>query len=252
MQLRPRSILAPNASPMTLDGTITYLVGERRVAIIDPGCADRMHIDAIAAAAAAVREAAATILLTHHHPDHAAGALELGTLLQAPVLSLAAGTLHDGQAVSTDAGELVVLATPGHAPDHAAFHWPAADAIFCGDLMMGGLDTTVVGAPEGDLGAYLESLDRLRAARPRTIYPSHGPPFTDPDAALDRYVEHRAERERQVLVAVAAGARSVDAITDRVYGPALDEELRPFATAAVEAYLEHLRRDGRLPDGATW
>jgi glyoxylase-like metal-dependent hydrolase (beta-lactamase superfamily II) len=250
MQLRPRSILAPNPSPMTLDGTITYLVGRRRVVIIDPGSHASQHLDAIAAA---VQDAAhRSILLTHHHPDHAAGALELSTLLGAPMLSLAAGTLRDGQELDTDDGPVVVVATPGHAPDHAAFHWVAAQAIFCGDLMMGGLDTAVVAAPEGDLAAYLESLERLRALGPRVIYPSHGPPFTEPAAALDRYVEHRRQREAQVLEAIRAGESGEDAIASRVYGAGLDPELRPFARAAVAAYLDHLRATNRLPaDGST-
>src|SRR5690606_25042409 len=97
------------------------------------------------------------------------------------------GLLADGVSIETDHGELVVVRTPGHSPDHIALHWPAESAIFCGDLMMGGMDTAVVAAPEGDLAAYLDSLERLRSLRPRIIYPAHGPPLTDPDAALDRY-----------------------------------------------------------------
>jgi glyoxylase-like metal-dependent hydrolase (beta-lactamase superfamily II) len=275
--MKPRAILAPNASPMTMAGTITYLVGADHVAILDPGSADPRHLAAIAAA---VGDAdSATILLTHDHPDHATGARELAELLGAPaggrtgsgtgapaagprvaprgsraaglavpVRTLADGTLADGDAVPTDHGDLTVVATPGHCPDHAAFHWPAAAAVFCGDLMMGGLDTAVVAAPEGDVGAYLESLERLRALRPSVIYPAHGPPFTDPDGDIDRYVRHRREREAQVLAAVAAGARTADAITDRVYGDSIDPRLRDFARAAVVAYLRHLRETGRLPD----
>jgi glyoxylase-like metal-dependent hydrolase (beta-lactamase superfamily II) len=244
MQREPRSILAPNASPMTMGGTITYLVGERQVAIIDPGSAAVSHLDAILTAAGDAD--AATILVTHDHPDHAAGAPELAALLDAPVLAPGDGSLRDHQVVPTDHGELVALDTPGHAPHHASLHWPAADAIFCGDLMMGGIDTAVVAAPEGDVGAYLDSLERLRALAPRTIYPAHGPAFTDPLAALDRYVRHRAERQEQVLAAVHAGARTAGEIADRVYGAALEPALRSFALAAVRAYVQHLRATGRL------
>jgi glyoxylase-like metal-dependent hydrolase (beta-lactamase superfamily II) len=241
----PRAIVAPNPSPMTLDGTVTYVVGRRTVAIIDPGSAAREHLDALAAAT--VGAAIVRILVTHDHPDHSDGAGELADRLRTAVLSLVAGTLHDGDQIATDDGELVCVATPGHAPDHVAFHWPAARAIFCGDLMIGGMDTSVVAAPEGDLGAYLASLERVRSLRPRIIYPAHGPAFTDPDAALDRYVSHRVQRERQVLAALATGARDAAEITDHIYGPNLDAELREVALGAVEAYLEHLRTAGRLP-----
>ena len=249
MHREPRAILAPNASAMTMDGTITYLVGEKLVAIIDPGSAADTHIDAIAAAAGDAD--AVTILITHDHPDHAAGAAELAARLGAPVLDAAAGSLRDGQVIPTDHGDLVAVATPGHAPDHISLHWPAESAIFCGDLMMGGLDTAAVAAPEGDVGAYLASLERLRDLAPEIIYPAHGPAFTDPAAALDRYVAHRVRRQEEVLQAIAAGAKSAAEIAHRVYGPGLDPGLRAFAVAAVEAYLSHLRRSGRLDEGTT-
>jgi glyoxylase-like metal-dependent hydrolase (beta-lactamase superfamily II) len=246
MAAAPRSVLAPNASPMTMGGTISYVVGRRRAVILDPGSAEPAHLDALAAA---VRDAGnVSILLTHDHPDHSTGALDLARRLDAPVLSLGSGTLRDGQTIDTDEGELVVVSTPGHTPDHAAFHWPAARAAFCGDLMMGGLDTAVVAAPEGDLAAYLASLEKLRALRPEILYPAHGPPFTDPDAAIDRYLRHRARREQQVLDALAVGVRGLDEITTHVYGSGLDEGLRGFALAAIQAYLIHLRATGRLPD----
>lgn len=244
VQSVPRSILAPNASPMTLDGTVTYVVGRREAAVIDPGSSARHHLDAIAAAVADAE--VVRILITHDHPDHSGGAPELAALLGAPVLGLSDGTLSDGAHVGTDDGALVCVATPGHARDHAAFHWPEASAIFCGDLMMGGLDTSVVAVPEGDVGAYLDSLERLRSLRPRTIYPSHGPAFTDPDAAFSRYRAHRAERERQVLAALAGGVRDAAEIAEHVYGTSLHPDLRDFAIAAVEAYVEHLRATGRL------
>jgi glyoxylase-like metal-dependent hydrolase (beta-lactamase superfamily II) len=239
-----RSFLAPNASPMTLDGTRTYVIGVRRVAILDPGSAADSHIEALARAVADAD--VVTILVTHDHPDHSTGAGTLAARLGTAVRSIAAGCLRDGDGIDTDEGEIVTLHTPGHCPDHAAFQWPAESAIFCGDLMMGGLDTAVVAAPEGDVGAYLESLERLRSLRPKVIYPSHGPEFTDPDSALTRYVEHRRQREAQVLDAIGAGASGVAAITDHVYGDALDPRLRSFAEAAVVAYLEHLRRTDRL------
>jgi glyoxylase-like metal-dependent hydrolase (beta-lactamase superfamily II) len=245
----PRSILAPNASPMTMAGTVTYLVGQLDVAVIDPGSAAESHLAAIGHA---VRDArSVTILLTHDHPDHSTGALDLARRLDADVRALGDRSIRDGDVVPTDHGDLAALATPGHCPDHAAFHWPVASAIFCGDLMMGGLDTAVVAAPEGNIGAYLNSLERLRRLAPETIYPSHGPPFTDPAGAIDRYVRHREEREEQVLAAVSSGARTPADIADHVYGDSLDPRLRGFALGAIQAYLYHLHETGRLPDGVT-
>lgn len=257
---------------MTLEGTITYVVGRRRIAIIDPGSTDPAHLDALAAAAAEAERS--VVLVTHDHPDHNTGALELAERTGAPLLgghagrsggaragnekadsprraprdrkgsaprAAGGGLLADGMRIDTDDGELVVVRTPGHSPDHIALHWPDASAIFCGDLMMGGLDTAVVAAPEGDIGDYMRSLERLRELRPKVIYPAHGPAFTDPDEAIARYIRHRQERLAQVADALDAGYEDANSITDRIYGPSLDTALRPFAEAAVEAYVAHLR-----------
>ncbi|HEX6937910.1 MAG TPA: MBL fold metallo-hydrolase [Longimicrobiales bacterium] len=239
-----RTILAPNPSPMTLDGTRTFVVGRRRVAVIDPGPALGAHADAVADAIG--DGVVACLLVTHGHADHVEGAPALADRLGAPIRSHAAGTLRDGDAVETDAGTLVAVATPGHAPDHFAFHWPAGRAVFCGDLMTGGMDTALVAAPEGDLTAYLASLERVRALAPRVIHPAHGPAFEDPGAAIDAYIRHRREREAQVLAALAAGAASLDGIARAVYGPDLHRALREFTRGTTAAYLEHLERAGRV------
>ncbi|HEX2167303.1 MAG TPA: MBL fold metallo-hydrolase [Longimicrobiales bacterium] len=279
MHLRPRSFVAPNASPMTMEGTITYVVGQSTIAIIDPGSDDPAHLDRLAEVAAGARRT--VIIVTHAHPDHSTGALELADRTGAALLgghagrtggkaaaqdqkpqsgaqsavrtgkgeasrAAGGGLLADGVSVTTDEGDLIVMRTPGHAPDHISLHWPDASAIFCGDLMMGGLDTAVVAAPEGDIEAYLRSLERLRALRPSVIYPAHGPPFTDPDEAIDRYIHHREERLEQVIAALDAGDEDAGSIADRIYGASMDPSLRPFAEAAVEAYLNHLRGQGRI------
>lgn len=232
-----RTLLAPNASAMTLDGTRTYVVGEQKIAIIDPGPDDPVHLDAIASA---VADADAVILLTHQHPDHAAGAATLGRLIRAPVRSAAAGTLADSDVIATDAGALRALATPGHTPDHMALHWPAESAIFVGDLMMGGLDTALVAPPEGNLADYLASLDRLEAFAPAILYPSHGPAMTDGGAAFERYRLHRTNRLNKVRQALTAGMTDENALLTAVYGEQVPAELQDFARAALRAYVEYL------------
>jgi len=245
-----RSVLAPNPSPLTLEGTRSYLVGRERVAVIDPGPSDPAHLDAVAGLTG--DGVLVAVLITHAHPDHDEGADELAARFDAPVRSVHRGTLADGDRIETDAGALVAVATPGHTPDHIAFHWPAEGVVFCGDLMTGGLETALVAKPEGDLGAYLDSLDRVRALEPKVILPAHGPSFDDPPAALDAYIRHRREREAQVLTALeqaggAAGAPlDLDALVSAVYGAGLDPALRAPAAGAVLAYLEHLEATGRV------
>lgn len=239
-----RVIRAANPAPLTLDGTRTYVVGRERTAIIDPGPDLPEHIDAVAGIIGG--GVVVSILLTHDHPDHADGAAALAGRVGAPVLRLGAGLAH-GQGVQTDMGELITIATPGHTPDHAAFHWRETRAVFVGDLMLGGMDTALVAPPEGDLAAYLDSLDRVRALDARVLYPAHGPAFDDPPAAIARYIAHRKqrlERVREALEAARPLAVSAPRITRAVYGPELDESLRPAAEAATLAYLKWLERTG--------
>jgi glyoxylase-like metal-dependent hydrolase (beta-lactamase superfamily II) len=239
-----RTLLAPNASPLTLDGTRTYLVGRDRVVVIDPGSDAANHQDALVGLVAGA--AVTAVVVTHDHPDHLSGAVPLGERLDAPVRLRSRRSLRDGDRLDTDAGELVAVATPGHTPDHMALHWPAEDAVFCGDLLMGGQDSALVAPPEGRLGPYLASLDRIRRLLPRAIYPAHGPPILNPEATLDRYVRHRRERLERVLSSLRAGATDPESLLDGVYGSELAEPLRPAARAALRAYLEFLQAMGQV------
>ena len=218
---------------MTLDGTRTYIIGTRRIAIIDPGPLLDEHLANITAAAGSCD--AASVLVTHSHPDHSEGAMALAEMLDTRVESV-----RDRDIVETDAGALRAIATPGHTPDHISFWWAAERALFCGDLMMGGLDTALVAKPEGDLRDYLASLRVLRDLDPAIIFPAHGDFFTNPIQAIDNYTRHREERVAQVRAALEA-TRSIDAVLDQVYGSGLDPRLRPYAQAAVDAYVDYIR-----------
>lgn len=239
-----RTVLAPNAAPLTLDGTRTRLVGRDRVVIIDPGSAEASHLDAIAGLVAG--HAVSAVVVTHDHPDHVAGANELAERFGCAVRMARRRTLREGDRLDSDAGELVAVATPGHTPDHMALHWPAEAAVFCGDLMLGAHDTALVAPPEGRLGPYLASLERIRRLEPRVIHPAHGPSFDRPESALDRYVRHRELRLEQVRRALRDGAASYGELLGVVYGATLEPELERAATAALKAYLEHLQGRGEV------
>lgn len=253
------TLLAPNPSPMTLDGTRTFIVGRERAAVIDPGPDHPAHLDAILRALDG--RAPAVILLTHGHPDHAAAAGLLTARTGAPV-RMARGALvpfqdvipewvEDGEQIATDAGVLHAVATPGHAPEHLCFLWTGGPAehdraLIAGDMFMGGADTTLVAPPEGDLSAYLASLDRLQALRPSVIHPAHGPPIADADAAIGRYRAHRAERIAQVVRALRQGGTAAPGeLVDRVYGAELHPALRGAAEGSLRAILSHLAHTGR-------
>ncbi|HEU0055438.1 MAG TPA: MBL fold metallo-hydrolase [Longimicrobium sp.] len=263
------TLLAPNPSAMTLDGTRTFVVGRARPVVIDPGPDDPRHLDAILRALGGVAPVA--ILLTHSHADHAAATPALAARTGAPVLlgrgafrepfdpELVGRWLEEGDTVETDAGTLTAIATPGHAPEHFAFLWangnaPAGGALFAGDAFMGVGDTTLVSPPEGDLAAYLRTLDRVAAVDPSVLLPAHGPPIVDPRAAVVRYRTHRTERVAQVVRALReAGPSAPPALVDTVYGAALDPRLRTAALGSLLAILGYLSGEGRArenPDGS--
>jgi len=215
---------------MTLEGTNTYLFGSGPCVVIDPGSDDPGHLDAIRAAAAE-RGGIDLVLLTHSHGDHTAGADQL----EAEVLLPSGGEEHHG---------LRVLPTPGHAEDHVCF-LTGGGVCFSGDLVLG-LGSTIVPPGGNSLAAFMDSLALLQAEEIELIAPGHGPWITDPAAKLAEYVEHRQMRERRLLDALEAGERSRAELLAIVWDD-IPMELLPMAAMAMEAHLEKLEAEGRLP-----
>jgi glyoxylase-like metal-dependent hydrolase (beta-lactamase superfamily II) len=247
-------IVAPNPGAMTLEGTNTYLYGSDPCAVVDPGPDDAGHLEAVCAAAEE-RGGIGTILLTHSHGDHADGAGRLATLAAggAGGKSMRAGGGsgdREPRVVLPGNGEehggLRALATPGHAADHVCFL--TADRVcFSGDLVLGE-GSTFVPPDGGSLAAYMDSLRLLQAEPLELLCPGHGPWVTNPAAKLAEYVEHRELRERRLLAALDRGERSRAALLDEAWSD-VPPELRPAAALVMEAHLQKLAAEGRLPKG---
>lgn len=248
-------VLAPNPSPMTLDGTNTWILAEPDsdlAVVVDPGPLDPGHLRAVVATAERAGRRIALTLLTHGHPDHAAGAAYFAELTRAPVraldpaLRLGGEGLAAGDVVTTGGLELRVVPTPGHTADSLCFHLPADGAVLTGDTVLG-RGTTMVAHPDGRLGDYLGSLGRLRALTVEggvdTVLPGHGPVLADARGAVEFYLAHRADRLAQVETAVEAGHRTAEEVVARVYAE-VDRALWPAAELSVRAQLEYLRQRG--------
>ncbi len=250
---RATCLLAPNPSPMTLDGTNTWLIaepGSPSVVVVDPGPDDEGHLRRVHAEAVAGDRRVAKILLTHGHPDHSAGAARLAALTGAPVQAADparrlgpknAEGLADGDVVTAAGCELRVVAAPGHSADSVCLLLPADSALFTGDTVLG-RGTTVIAA-DGNLGDYLRTLGQLRdlteAREVGLLLPGHGPMLADPLGTLDYYLAHRAERLDQVRSALAAGARTAAEIVAMIYTD-VDQSVWPAAEWSVRAQLDYL------------
>ena len=242
-----RRVLAPNPGVMTGPGTNTYLVGIDEVAVIDPGIEDEGHLDAIVGCGG---DRIRWIFCTHTHPDHSPGAAALKKRTGAEVLAFESRdglevdtAIEDGYQIEATEFRLSAVHTPGHASNHLCYLLEEERLLFSGDHIMQG-STVVIAPPDGDMAKYLQSLERVRSLRLRSIAPGHGHLIDEPNAIIDEYITHRLERERQVLDAVAAGDRTTVEIVARLY-PDLIDELVIRARHTVHAHLRKLAADGR-------
>jgi len=267
----PLPILAPNPSALTGPGTTTYLIGTRHVAVIDPGPDDPAHIEAVARAGG---DRIGHILVTHAHRDHSGGAARLSRLTGAPVLAFGdalAGRsavmtrlsrdghaamgggegldhafapdrlLRDGDQIETPDWSLEALHMPGHAAGHLCFRWD--DTIFCGDLVMG-WSSTLISPPDGDLGDYMRSLDRLAGLAPARLLPTHGAAIDDPLPHMAMLARHRRMRTAQILTALRGQPDSAPSLARRIYD--VPPALLPAAARNVLAHLIALWQIGAV------
>lgn len=244
-------VLAPNPGPMTLDGTNTYLLGapgSGEVVVVDPGPDDAAHRAAVDAAVAERDARVVGVVLTHHHADHAQAAgwaAQWAATLHAftpDLVAAPAEPLHDGDVLRCAGVAVEALHTPGHASDHLCLRVEETGVVLTGDHVLG-RGTTVVAWPDGDMAAYLASLERLQTLGATALYPGHGPVVTDPAGRIGDYLSHRHEREAQVLAALRAGDTTTAEVVERVYVD-VDPVLHPAAARSVRAHLDKLVAEG--------
>ncbi len=266
-----RRVLAPNPSPYTFTGTQTYIVGaESDVAVIDPGPANPDHIAAIVDAVGGARVAA--IMCTHTHRDHSPAAAPLAELTGAPIVGCAPlvletdlpradeafdksyapdRVLEDGEQMRGTGWSLTAVATPGHTSNHLCFALEESGALFTGDHVMG-WSTSVVIPPDGDMGEYMASLDKLQNREDRVYYSAHGEPITRPRQLVRGMIGHRRQRENQIIRLLGERARPVGDFIPEMY-KGLDERLIPAAEMSVTAHLIDLEKRGLAArDGEIW
>ena len=259
-----RRLVAPNASPFTFNGTCTYIVGQGRVAIVDPGPDDDLHLSALLAAVDGER--VETILITHTHRDHVGGLKNLRSATGARVVGAAPFVaqgdgstgldsahdrdyspdlvLGDGERWQGAGYTMEAVATPGHCSNHLCFALLEENALFSGDHVMG-WSTSVVAPPDGSMRAYMDSLDKLRR-RAETIYwPGHGGPVVEPQRYLRALIHHRRQREASILNALGGGPQTIPALVAKVY-VGLNPSLTHAAGLSTLAHLEDLSARGRV------
>lgn len=257
-----RRIVARNPGPFTGPGTGTYIIGRGEVAVIDPGPMLPDHVDALLAGLG--EETVSHILVTHTHADHSPAARLLRQRTGAPVFAFgphardSAGELEggvdrefvpdflldDGDEVPGDGWSLEVIHTPGHCSNHICFAWPGAGALFCGDHIMA-WSTPVIIPPDGSVGDYIESLDRLSQRPERVFYPTHGTPITEPGNFIAKVREHRLNRVEQVAAAIADGVDNLPSLRRRIYTD-IPRNLEAGAELSLLASILYLQERGHV------
>lgn len=263
-RLSPRvtRVLAHNPSPFTFRGTGVYLVGDaKHVAVIDPGPNDPKHLDALLAAIGGRR--VSHILITHTHRDHSPAAAPLKAVTGAKTYGYGPHArfdgdveeggdrdfvpdvvVRDGDMIESGGVRFQSVFTPGHTSNHMCYALDEEKALFTGDHVMG-WSTTVVAPPDGDMGAYMRSLEKLIARRDKILYPTHGSPIVNPGPFLRAYLSHRKMRETQIERAVERGHDTVPLLVQTLYA-GLAPALHRAAALTVEAHLKHMIEDGRV------
>jgi glyoxylase-like metal-dependent hydrolase (beta-lactamase superfamily II) len=258
-------VVADNPGPFTFKGTGVYIVGNKDVAVIDPGPDDASHVDALRRALEGRR--VTHILVTHTHSDHSPAAKPLKEWSGARTYAFGphgSGKLDDGVRVEEGGdmqfapdvrvkdGEIIrgngftfeCVFTPGHTSNHMCYALKEENALFTGDHVMG-WSTTVVTPPDGDMTQYMASVKKLMARSDATLYPTHGAPVTDPKPFLAAYLEHRLDRERQILACIREGLPTIPQMVARMYAD-VDKRLHPAASRSVLAHLIQLEQEGRV------
>ncbi len=261
-----RRWVTPNPGPFTFTGTCVYVVGAGRVAVVDPGLGRAGEAEELLAALG--RESVAHIVVTHTHRDHSPGARTLKALTGAPILGCgphrAARALHLGERNVLDASAdvdhlpdremregdqivaggctLTAIETPGHTMNHLAFRLEEANALLSGDHVMA-WSTSIVAPPDGDMGAYMASLEKLRGRPEGTYWPGHGGPVADPQRFVRGLIGHRRMREQSIIQLLAEGPAAIPDLVDRMYD-GLQPGLKGAAALSVFAHLEDLVRRG--------
>jgi len=268
---RIRRLLTNNPGPFTFKGTSVAVVGQGRVAVVDPGPDDPEHLAALREVLRG--ETVSHILITHTHRDHSPAAKALKEWTGAPTYGFGphGGKLNehgitveeggdrefvpdivvrDGDIIEGAGFTIQCVHTPGHTSNHICYALKEEKALFSGDHVMG-WSTTVIAPPDGDMGDYLASLKKLIARDDAVYWPAHGGPIRDPQRFVDAYLAHRLEREAQIVAALSDGLSAIPDIVEHVYA-GLDQRLKPAAGLSVLAHLLQLIKEGRVAvDGPT-